>query len=265
MKNAFKLFGAMLVAGALFCSCKPDDPNTDPNVPDTPVTYTVTVNSNDATLGTAAITPLQATYNENDQVTITATPAEGAKFVNWTCNNAVITENPYTFNVKENAVYTANFEALPQPSVSATLGSTPISFGYIGTSTNTQMWVFQAADHAEGNSLYLPCVLAILEGTTQANMQATSIELFNETFYEVGDDQYGDWQMESINNFNATALDLTTYTMSATMSATMWYVTDMMENGIQEIADCTHETLALTFNNITFEPVKGLRKMNVRK
>ena len=109
MKNVIKLLSIMLIAGTVMVSCteKPNEGNT----PDTPVTYTVQVNSNNAILGTATISPLKSTYNSGDTVILTATPANGAKFLNW---NGSITDNPYTYVVKENAVFTANFEALPQ-------------------------------------------------------------------------------------------------------------------------------------------------------
>ena len=46
-------------------------------------------------------------YEEGTEVTITAYPNPGYRFVNW---NGSITQNPYTFTAEANATYTANFE-----------------------------------------------------------------------------------------------------------------------------------------------------------
>jgi uncharacterized repeat protein (TIGR02543 family) len=53
-------------------------------------------------------------YKEGDEVSISATPADGYEFVNWTDdddgNAFVSTDNPYTFNMPEDEVnFTANF------------------------------------------------------------------------------------------------------------------------------------------------------------
>ena len=51
---------------------------------------------------------------EGTEVTITATPKAGYRFVNW---NGTITQNPYTFTADANATYTANFEAIPSQGI----------------------------------------------------------------------------------------------------------------------------------------------------
>lgn len=51
---------------------------------------------------------------DGTEVTITATPKAGYRFVNW---NGTITENPYTFTASANATYTANFEAIPSQGI----------------------------------------------------------------------------------------------------------------------------------------------------
>ena len=70
--------------------------------------YTVVVNAADASQGTATTSSDEVKQNRN--VTITATPNEGYKFVNWTVNGEVVsTENPYTTKVTANIEYIANF------------------------------------------------------------------------------------------------------------------------------------------------------------
>lgn len=50
-------------------------------------------------------------YGESEGVTVTASPSDGYKFVNWTMNGQVVSTNPtYTFSVSTNCSLTANFE-----------------------------------------------------------------------------------------------------------------------------------------------------------
>ena len=65
-------------------------------------------------------------YKQGEQATLTATPAEGYQFVNWTKDEEVVsTENPYTFTVTADIALVANFQAtepvveLPDASVRA--------------------------------------------------------------------------------------------------------------------------------------------------
>ncbi len=67
--------------------------------------YTVTVNVNDAAMGTATG---GGTFAAGQSCTVTATANEGYRFVNWSNGE---TANPYTFTVVANVTLTANFEA----------------------------------------------------------------------------------------------------------------------------------------------------------
>jgi hypothetical protein len=263
MKNAIKLLSMMLIAGTIMASCnKPE--GTDPVTP-TPTTYTVQVNSNDATLGTATITPLKAKYNEGDTVTITATPADGAKFLNW---NGSITDNPYVYVVKENMVFTANFEALPQAGYTVTFNGTALDVaGFSQAATNGQQWLFQCAKSAEGTRVSLPYLVLWMEGSAANALTVTAqTELYYQTAYTAGQNQYGDYQFKSLDNMNCTQLDLTTNTMSMTASCTMYDLGPIARQEVESAADCPTATMAVTLNNITFEPVSkgGLTKLRVK-
>ena len=88
------------------------------NVTITPVwkatTSTVTVTAT-ATNGTVTG---GGVVEEGTSVTLTATPADGYKFVNWTVGGAeVSTANPYTFTAEEDVTVVANFEELPKTTV----------------------------------------------------------------------------------------------------------------------------------------------------
>ena len=77
-------------------------------------TSTVTVTTS-ATNGTVAG---EGVVEEGASVTLTATPADGYKFVNWTVGGVeVSTANPYTFTAEADVEVVANFEELPKSTV----------------------------------------------------------------------------------------------------------------------------------------------------
>ena len=60
-------------------------------------------------------------YTYGDEVTVEATPAEGYRFVNFTCGDMVVTDNPYTFTATEALTIEANFELIPEYTVNVTI------------------------------------------------------------------------------------------------------------------------------------------------
>ena len=86
-------------------------------------TYTITAEANDDDLGSVAG---GETYEENDDVTLTATPKTGAKFVKWQKDDEDFvgnTANPLNITATETVTYTAIFEALNKITFSANGGS----------------------------------------------------------------------------------------------------------------------------------------------
>ncbi len=74
--------------------------------------YSVTASSSDDAMGTVEITGGGQAVASGSTVTVTATPADGYDFVNWTASDTeVSTENPYQFIVSENIALVANFKA----------------------------------------------------------------------------------------------------------------------------------------------------------
>ena len=69
-------------------------------------------------------------YREGETAEITATSNEGYIFLNWTSGNEVITSNPYSFTVTEDATYTANFIARYRIIVTNGEGGTASGGGY---------------------------------------------------------------------------------------------------------------------------------------
>lgn len=78
-----------------------------PDAP-TPATYTITATA-DATMGTVTGA---GEYTEGDEVTLTATAAEGYEFVSWSDGT---TENPYVFTASEDKTLTATFKKKETP------------------------------------------------------------------------------------------------------------------------------------------------------
>lgn len=78
------------------------------------VNHTITVSANPAEAGTVTGA---GEYEEGTEVTLTATPAEGYEFVNWTENEAeVSTDAEYTFEVLADRALVANFtEVVVEP------------------------------------------------------------------------------------------------------------------------------------------------------
>ena len=81
--------------------------------------YTIDAIPNNGAMGTITGS---GSYLEGTQVTITATPAEGYEFVNWTKDEEIVsTENPYTFTVTENVALVANFKLIPPTKYNVTV------------------------------------------------------------------------------------------------------------------------------------------------
>ncbi len=71
--------------------------------------FNVAVSANNANYGTVSG---GGQYNYNQSCTVTATPADGYLFTNWTSNGSVVsTDASYTFNVTANTDLVANFTA----------------------------------------------------------------------------------------------------------------------------------------------------------
>ena len=73
--------------------------------------YTVTVTVNDAAFGSVQGLAAEGKYEHGAEATLTATPADGYKFIGWTSGEDTVSiENPYTFTVTANVALVANFK-----------------------------------------------------------------------------------------------------------------------------------------------------------
>ncbi len=73
------------------------------------IEHTVTATANDAAMGTVEGA---GTYAEGTTATLTATPAEGYEFVNWSVGEQVLTDNPLTLIVTSDTAVVATFKAI---------------------------------------------------------------------------------------------------------------------------------------------------------
>jgi uncharacterized repeat protein (TIGR02543 family) len=87
--------------------------------PPTTSTYTLTLTSNPVGGGTFTKTPDQSSYNAGDVVTITATPATGYSFTNWS-SGATGTNATTTVTMNANTTVTGNFAVVNTGGVSGT-------------------------------------------------------------------------------------------------------------------------------------------------
>ncbi|MGN1263654.1 MAG: hypothetical protein ACI4TW_06415, partial [Prevotella sp.] len=88
-------------------------------VPDTRTRYTVSTSVTPEGAGTVAPSG-DSKFVVGSNVPLTATPATGYKFIDWTIDGSTFTDNPYTINdIQKDYTVVANFEALPKITFSA--------------------------------------------------------------------------------------------------------------------------------------------------
>ncbi|MBR6550287.1 MAG: hypothetical protein IKT71_03700, partial [Paludibacteraceae bacterium] len=93
--------------------------------------YNVTVTAENGTVEGAG------EYEEGAEATLTATPAEGYEFVNWTVGDSIVsTENPYSFVVTADVALVANFKAV-EPEIWTVAGAPASIFGTEWDPANT--------------------------------------------------------------------------------------------------------------------------------
>ncbi|MBO5361935.1 MAG: starch-binding protein [Paludibacteraceae bacterium] len=107
--------------------------------PALPVKYNVTVTAENGTVEGAG------EYEEGTEVTLTATPADGYEFVNWTSGETeVSTANPFTFTVTSDTTLVANFKAVEPEVIAYELNGG--EFPEVKVPTNAELWGTDTAD-----------------------------------------------------------------------------------------------------------------------
>ena len=90
------------------------------------ITYTISISSNPSTGGSASG---NGVYNSGSSATVSATPADGYQFVNWTQGGTSVSSNSsYTFIVTSNVSLVANFIRI---TYIVTVGANPVAGGVV--------------------------------------------------------------------------------------------------------------------------------------
>ncbi|MBN2261961.1 MAG: T9SS type A sorting domain-containing protein, partial [Prolixibacteraceae bacterium] len=136
-------------------------------------TYTVDVAVLPASSGTAVG---GGTFNEGSSVTVTATPAEGFVFVNWTEGGTEVSTNAaYTFTLTANRNLVANFEELPPATFTIKASANPSKGGTtsIGTKTYTEGTAITISANANAGYHFVNWTEDGLEVSTSNNYSFT--------------------------------------------------------------------------------------------
>lgn len=272
MKKLFRFFSIALAASTMmFTACSKENNGQDPDQPATP-TYTITVESNDATMGTVMG---GGVYAEGTTITISATPNEGYKFVKWQDG---ITEASRQVIVSKDETFTATFEsAAPADGINVTFGSDQWSAGYAGIIYYTSFNLMNIIGYQSQSSPYPSIdIFATVEtgvhtDQIDANGQMSGTAFYNVDYYAAttlynpnnGDTLYfGDWwaKTATINttNFDATAMKVTTVVNATMFDAVAAFID---ERGIDAAPT---KTLNVTVGNYDLTPAKGA-KANMAK
>jgi hypothetical protein len=117
-----------------------------------PKTYTVTTVIIPTNSGIATGT---GTYEENETANLTASPAQGYEFVNWTINGNVVSSNAsYSLTVTGNITIEANFRLIPPKTYTVTVITVPENGGTVlgaGTYNEGQSVVLTASPDSDFN------------------------------------------------------------------------------------------------------------------
>ena len=277
MKNTFKLFGVMLLASAtLFAACDPTEEegtNTNTN-PETGATqYTITAQANNAEWGTVTGGGL---VDSGATVTLTAAPAAGYEFVNWTTPTGTANNNPLTFAATENATYTANFQAQVTDGVTfgtehwtpaymnAQMANNAILLAFAKTSSSSYpiCQIYYGVESGSiANGTFNGHPEMALQGETSVSISFGNpyVWFFESGSWDLqgqsGNIETGDWWGKavtlSISNLDATAL-----TANIVVNADLCHVTEMVNDQGQlttlDFDDVTSRTFTATFNDLQF-------------
>ncbi len=267
MKNIFKFFSVMLVAGAMLCSCT--DPNSDdPNNPTTPK-YNITVTANNDAYGTVTGS---GEYEENTVATLTATPNAGYTFVNW---NDGATQNPRLVTVTADASYIANFEEIA--GVNITFGTSQWTAAYVNGQLASDALLIACAQTEDPTQYPIVQIYNIWENgnpTTGTYTGAHSfvdngdgtvgiltgdayVWYYESTYIDAGT-KLGDWWSKSCTT-NITALDADALTTSMVVNAEMAHVAELISaEGINpDLNACTARSFTANVVNQTLTQYQG--------
>ena len=237
MKNVFRFLGIALAACSMLVACGDDK-------------VEVIANANDASLGTVTG---GGKYLAGETVTLTATPNEGAAFVNWSDG---VTENPRTIVVPAEGpvTYTANFVAKGVNVVFD--ANTWKAADILGADYSTYGLVqFQAFKNYD--SAVEPSVQGYIPSTVGTQTHMNNNDYYFLFYYENDNDvtemsgnQYPNWQpTQGEFTESITAIDLTALTVSGIAQGPMFYLPDYL-NEIETVKQMTVNINAAQWENV---------------
>lgn len=266
MKNIFKLFSIMLVAGSILASCteKPEEPVT-PVKPK----YTITVTANNDAYGTVTG---GGTYDSAATATLTATANEGYKFVNWSDGNA---NNPRIVTVTANASYMANFEELA--GVNVTFGDLNWTAQYVNCVLYPNAILVGASQNASPDQLPIIQLVNIWQSGSPSTGSYTGTHNVTETvsregaylyYFAVQDDilqlRYQDGSTETVGDWwskdltlNITTLDADAMNLSLVVNTTMVHAAEMVGDAPVAWNNCSTRPLTLNVINQSMTSAKA--------
>jgi hypothetical protein len=256
MKKLLSVFCmALLAGGMIFTSCTKN--------------WTVTVKANNDAWGTVTG---GGTYADQATATISATPAQGYQFAQWSDG---VKDNPRTITVTANATYTAVFE-VAGPSVKVTFnngvwdantiqgryytsqGAWDI-FSCKTTSQEYPMSDIAAFATATGNYTDVTT-----DGQNYNNGVVAWAEYYNETSLVDGNNTYyGDWWAKDFN-LTVSAFDATALKMSNTVSATMFNAKEAFVDGVG-FENASTAPMTVNMTNVEMTPSNskaGMKKIS---
>ena len=262
MKNTVKILSMMLAAGAMMLASCTDEPVTpEPTTPQ----YTITVTANNDAYGTVTG---GGVYDSAATATLTATPNEGYKFVNWSDGNE---NNPRLITVTANATYTANFAEIA--GVNVTFGDNSWTAQYTNAlyysnaimvaasqTTNpqqnpiinlTQIW--PTGSSASTGTLNGNSNIDVTEGSVSINYPLlwyyeTPGNVIELTYSDGSRVNAADWWSKDIT-VNITALDADNMNLSLVANATMGRAYDLVEGTASDWNSIATRNLTLNVIN----------------
>ena len=256
MKNIFKVFSVMLIAGAVLASCTEPVSNVTPK-------YTITVTANNNDYGTVTG---GGTYDSASTVTLTATANEGYKFVNWNDGNL---ENPRTITVTSDANYMANF---------AEADGMKVSFGTANWRATTILGADYSSmagivmregykDYDRDDTPHVSGYAGSAPGTYTHGQNDYYYFFYYENDNDITVDRDGslsgqagtelpNWQPKQGMTIRITAMDLNAHTVTGTVNGTLFHLPEYAATGEQVTND-----LAIEIRNATWEDAEKSGKL----
>lgn len=213
MKNVFKMMGVAFVACAMFVACTEEKTQ-----------FTITVNVNDATMGTATG---GGVYDSAATATLTATANEGYEFANWSDG---VEANPRTITVTKDETYTANFVAKVTTHADVTFGTnTTWAATFVGAGTYNNDFIVRL--YKDQTSTTQPSVYMI-SGKTVGTIEYAQGNGYNCFYFNYDEDyttyngtSYPTWQTRTYSQ-TITAIDMNAQTFTFTSTGTVWSLAD---------------------------------------